>query len=167
MVARHTDRDVDVLGHVVFQVDVAVDGLGVIRACHGSPRADVELVTPTTPLDRLAAATQGVDADVLVTGHTHIQFHRRVDGLRIKHSVNPGSIGIPYGVPGPGAYWLRVDGSADDPFDFRRTAYDLDAYLDRMLATDDPRADVVAGYLRTPPTLDEICTMALSTPFSD
>ena len=82
----------------VFQVDIDVAGLGVIRACHGSPRADVEIITPGTPIQRLAAATTGIDADVLLTGHSHLQFHRRVVGLRIGHSVNPGSVGIPYGV---------------------------------------------------------------------
>jgi putative phosphoesterase len=167
MVARHSARDVAELSRVVFQVDVDVAGLGVIRACHGSPRADVEIITPGTPLERLAAAIAGIDADVLLTGHSHLQFHRRVDGMRIRHSVNPGSVGIPYGVAAPGAYWLRVDGSRADPFDFRHTKYDLDAYLARMLATDDPRADAVANYLREPPTRDEMISHGESLMFSD
>jgi putative phosphoesterase len=167
MVARHSARDVAELSRVVFQVDVDVAGLGVIRACHGSPRADIEIVTPGTPLERLAAATEGIDADVLLTGHCHLQFHRPVDGLRIRHSVNPGSVGIPYGVDEPGAYWLRVDGSRADPFDFRRTAYDVETYLGRMLDTDDPRADVIAEYLRKPPTRDEMIAHSESLVFSD
>jgi len=167
MVARHSARDVAELKRVVFQVDVDVAGLGVIRACHGSPRADIEIITPGTPLERLAAATDGIDADVLLTGHTHLQFHRPVDGLRIRHSVNPGSVGIPYGVTAPGAYWLRVDGSRSDPFDFRRTSYDVEAYLARMLATDDPRAEAVANYLREPPTRDEMIEHGESLMFSD
>jgi putative phosphoesterase len=167
MVARHSARDVAALSRVVFQVDIDVAGLGVIRACHGSPRADVEIITPGTPRKRLAAATAGIDADVLLTGHSHLQFHRRVNGLRIRHSVNPGSVGIPYGVAAPGAYWLRVDGSLADPFDFRHTKYELDAYLARILATDDPRADVVANYLREPPTRDYMISHSESLMFSD
>jgi putative phosphoesterase len=167
MVARHSERDVVELSHVVFQVDIDVAGLGVIRACHGSPRADVEIITPGTPLERLAAAIAGIDADVLLTGHSHLQFHRRVDGLRIRHSVNPGSVGIPYGVAVPGAYWLSVDGSQADPFEFRHTEYDLDAYLARMLATDDPRANAVADYLREPPTRDYMVSHGESLMFSD
>jgi putative phosphoesterase len=167
MVARHSARDVAELSRVVFQVDIDVAGLGVIRACHGSPRADIEIITPGTPLERLAAAIAGVDADVLLTGHSHLQFHRRVEGLRIRHSVNPGSVGIPYGVAAPGAYWLRVDGSRPDPFDFRHSTYDLSAYLARMVATDDPRADVVATYLREPPTRDDMISHGEALMFSD
>lgn len=167
MVARHSNRDVAELSRVVFQVDIDVAGLGVIRACHGSPRADIEIITPGTPIERLAAATDGIDAEVLLTGHSHLQFHRRVAGLRIQHSVNPGSVGIPYGVTAPGAYWLRIDGSRPDPFDFRRTSYDVETYLARMLATDDPRADAVANYLREPPTRDEMIEHGESLVFSD
>jgi putative phosphoesterase len=167
MIARHSPRDVDVLSGVVFQVEVDIADVGVVRACHGSPRADIELITPGTPLDRLAAATADVDADVLLTGHVHVQFHRPVDGLRIRHSMNPGSVGIPYAVDRPGAYWLRIDGTRPDPFEFRRTDYDLDGYMDRMLATDDPRADVIADYLRKPPTRDEMVAHAEQLVFSD
>jgi putative phosphoesterase len=167
MLAAHRPSDVDLLRSVVFQADIAVAGLGVIRSCHGSPRADIELITPGTPTERLAEATAGIDADTLLTGHTHLQFHRRVDGLRISASVNPGSVGIPYGVSGPGACWLRVDPSREEPFDFRRTGYDLDAYIDEMVGTDDPVAEVIAGMLREPPTRADIVDDAERRIFSD
>src|SRR5690242_6380718 len=64
MVARHRPADVALLREVVFQVDVEIAGLGTIRCCHGSPRADFECVTPGTSMDRLAEATAGVEADV-------------------------------------------------------------------------------------------------------
>lgn len=157
MVARHRPTDLDLLREVVFQVDVAVAGLGTIRCCHGSPRADVECVTPGTPMHRLAEATAGVDADVLLTGHTHIQFRREVEGLpRIRRSVNPGSVGIPYAVDSPGARWLRVDASRAEPFEFRTTTYNIDAYIDGIRATDDPGRERVTDLLRHPPSLAEI-----------
>jgi putative phosphoesterase len=164
MPQRHGPREIATLRQVVFQVDVDVAGFGVIRACHGSPRADIELITPQTPLDRLAAATDGVEADVLLTGHTHLQFDRPVDGLRIKRSVNPGSVGLPYGEPAAAACWLRVDG---DGLHFRRSEYDVESWIDRMRATDDPRADVIAELLREPPSVHEITAHAESVAFSD
>lgn len=167
MVAHHTARDIEVLRGVVFQVDVDIAGFGVVRACHGSPRADVEIVTPATPLGRLAAATADVDADVLLTGHTHLQFHRHLDGMRVRHSVNPGSVGIPYGGSAPGAYWLRIDPTRADPLDFRCTGYDVEAYLAEMLATDDPGAERVAGLLRAPLTHDELIAYSEALTFSD
>lgn len=157
MVARHRPTDVALLREVVFQVDVRIAGLGTIRCCHGSPRADFECVTPGTTIERLAEATAGVDADVLLTGHTHIQFRRAVDGLpRIRRSVNPGSVGLPYAVDTPGARWLRVDPSRAEPFEFRTTTYDIDAYIDGIRATDDPGRERVTGLLRHPPSLAEI-----------
>jgi putative phosphoesterase len=156
MLAAHRPDDVDLLRTVVFQADIAVAGLGVIRCCHGSPRADIELITPRTPVERLAEATAGIDADVLLTGHTHLQFRRHVAGLRIRQSINPGSVGIPYGVSEPGACWLRVDPSHDEPFDFRRTGYDCDRYIDDMLRTDDPVAELIATMVRQPPTVEDI-----------
>jgi putative phosphoesterase len=165
MPAAHSPAAVEELRRAVFQVDVAIAGVGVVRACHGSPRADIETVTPATPLDRLAEATAGVDADILLTGHTHLQFHREVEGLRIRHSVNPGSVGIPYGVPRPGAYWLRM--SEINPFDFRCTPYDLDAYLDRVESTDDPGRGRMAGYLRTPVPFEAIVADAEERVFAD
>lgn len=157
MAAAHRPADVEMLRTVVFQADIEIAGVGVIRACHGSPRADIETVTAATPIERLAEATAGVDADILLTGHTHLQFDRYVAGLpRIRRSVNPGSTGIPYGTAVPGAYWLRVDPAGPRPFDLRVTGYDLDAYIEAMLGTDDPVRDTIAELLRHPPTAAEI-----------
>lgn len=168
MVAAHRPADVDLLRTVVFQADIEVAGVGVIRACHGSPRADIETITSGTSLERLGEATAGVDADVLLTGHTHLQFDRPVPELpRIRRSVNPGSVGIPYGGTLPGAYWLRVDPDHDRPFDLRVTGYDLDAYIDEMLGTDDPVRETIAELLRHPPTAAEIIEDSEQRIFAD
>jgi len=168
MLAAHRASDIDLLRAVAFQVDIEVAGVGVIRACHGSPRADIETITPGTPIERLAEATEGVEADVLLTGHTHLQFNREVTGLpRIRRSVNPGSAGIPYGGAVPGAYWLRVDCGPGDPFDFRITEYDVDGYVDAMLRTDDPVRETIAGILRKPPTEAEIVADSEQRVFAD
>ena len=157
MLAAHRATDVDLLRTVVFQIDIELPGLGVVRACHGSPRADIETITSGTSIERLAEATAGVAADVLLTGHTHLQFDRPVDGLEsIRRSVNPGSAGIPYGVEKPGAYWVRVDQERAHPFDFRVTGYDLNGYIEAMLNTDDPVRETIAELLRRPPTAEEI-----------
>jgi putative phosphoesterase len=166
MVAQHRASDIARLRQVLFQVDVDLAGLGVVRVCHGSPRADIEAITPRTPMWRLAAATADVDADVLVTGHTHIQFDRTVDGLpRLCRSVNPGSVGLPYHATIPGAYWART--GACGALDFKITGYDLDAHIDGVLATDDPAKLVTEKILRVPPTLDEIVDDVETRMFAD
>jgi putative phosphoesterase len=168
MVANHRPEDVEWLRGVRFQVDVDVAAVGRLRICHGSPRADIEVLTPETPMDRLVAACAGVDADVLVTGHTHLQFERRVAGAeRVRRHLNPGSVGLPYAVEAPGARWVRVDGGAAEPFRFMVTPYDLDAHLAAVALTDDPRREVIAGLLRNPPALAETIEYGEARVFSD
>lgn len=80
---------------------------------HASPRNDLDIFTELTPEDRIAFLFADVDADVVVCGHTHMQFDRVVAGKRV---VNSGSVGMPY-EDEPGAYWLL-------DLEQRRTPYD-------------------------------------------
>jgi putative phosphoesterase len=81
--------------------------------CHATPRNDLDVFTAETPEERLVEIFAGVDADVVVCGHTHMQFDRTIGGTRV---INAGSVGIPY-EDEPGAYWLL-------DLEHRRTAYD-------------------------------------------
>ena len=99
--------------------------IGRVLFCHASPRNDTDIFTIDTPDDRVRFLMNGVDADLVVCGHTHMQFDRTVDGLRI---VNPGSVGMPYG--NPGAYWAMLDSGVE----MRRTDYDREAAAERIRA---------------------------------
>ena len=68
---------------------------------HATPRNDVDIFTVDTPEERIAFLFEDVDADVVVCGHTHMQFDRRIAGRRV---VNSGSVGRPI-EDEPGAYW--------------------------------------------------------------
>ena len=83
---------------------VAVDGLGDVLFCHATPRSDEELLTRISPDERWLAALEGVTAEIVVCGHTHVQFDRRIGDRRV---VNAGSVGMPYEAE-PGAYWLQL-----------------------------------------------------------
>ena len=62
------------------------------------------------------------DPDVIVFGHTHLQF-RRPSG---RHTlVNPGSVGLPFDGDRRAAYALWHGGG---DFELRRVDYDSDAY---------------------------------------
>lgn len=69
--------------------------------CHATPRNDTDIFTELTPEERIAFLFEDVDADVVVCGHTHMQFERTVAGKRV---INSGSIGKPFEEK-PGAYW--------------------------------------------------------------
>jgi predicted phosphodiesterase len=94
--------------------------------CHGSPRSDEEIITALTPEARLAPMLADVADPVVVCGHTHHQFDRRVLGRRL---VNAGSVGMPY-EDEAAAYWLLLD---PDP-QLRRTDYDIAQAVERMRA---------------------------------
>jgi predicted phosphodiesterase len=101
------------------QLEVDVEGVGRVLFCHGSPRSDEEMILRTTPDEWLREMLEGVDADVVVCGHTHMQFDRTVDGIRV---VNAGSVGLSYGPAD--ACWAVVE---DGGVELRRTAYDREA----------------------------------------
>jgi putative phosphoesterase len=70
--------------------------------CHASPRNDLDIFTSRTPEDQVAFLFEGVAADIVVCGHTHMQFDRTIAG---KRGINAGSVGMP-AEDEPGAYWL-------------------------------------------------------------
>ena len=158
---RHSALSLDFVATIPFSVVVEITGLGAVRCCHGSPRSDTELVTPVTTAERFAELCAGLDEHILVTGHTHMQFDRRVAGRR---SVNPGSIGLPYhdGAPGT-AYWALLGPDVA----LRQTRYDVSAAIDVGPRTGDPGAERITGLLMSPPSPAEFMAETEHLEFSD
>jgi predicted phosphodiesterase len=119
-------------------------GLGSVLFCHATPRNDTEVVTHLIPEPLLKPIFDGV-ADLVVCGHTHVQFDVMVGRTRV---VNAGSVGMPF--EQPGAYWLLLDGAVD----LRRTAYDLEAAAGDVRRTAFPHAEEFASvYILRPPDM--------------
>ena len=110
--------------------------LGPVLFCHATPRNENEIFTRETSEGRLRPMFAGVDAGVVICGHTHMQFDREIAGVRI---VNAGSVGMPFGAPG--AYWLLLD----DDIQLRRTQYDLETAAARIRASSYPQAEQFAA----------------------
>jgi predicted phosphodiesterase len=129
--AQLEDRHREYIAGLAETVELDIEGLGRVLFCHGSPRSDEEMILRTTPDEWVREMLAGVEAVVVVCGHTHMQFDRVVDGVRV---VNAGSVGLPYGAPG--AHWLALGPDVEH----RRTPYDSDAFADRVAASDWPKA---------------------------
>jgi putative phosphoesterase len=159
--ARHSASSLEFVAAIPFSVVIEITGLGPVRFCHGSPRSDTELVTPATPAERFAQLCAGVDEQVLVTGHTHLQFDRRVAGRR---SVNPGSVGLPYhdGEPGT-AYWALLGPGVS----LRQTSYDVAGAVAAGADAGDPAADKITALLMSPPSPAQIMAETEHLEFSD
>ena len=114
-----------------------------ILFCHATPRADDEMVTRASTAERYAEVLAGVDAHLVVAGHTHQQHDREVGAVRF---INAGSVGLPYEGDGA-ARWLWVADGIPEP---RRTDYDAAAAGERMLAAGWPDERSVRAALIEP-----------------
>lgn len=137
----------DFLASFQDRVVLEIDGLGRVLFCHGSPYSEDIIMTKLTPEDDLRRLIAGVGEPVIVCGHTHHQFDRRVDGWRV---LNAGSIGMPYEKQ-PGAYWTLLGPEVS----FRRTAYAVALAVEEGLASGYPDPSY-ERLLLTPPDTDEI-----------
>ena len=117
--AALSDEQVEFLYGLPERIELELSGVGGVLFCHATPQNDLDIVTPLTPEGRLRRILDGVSADVVVAGHTHIQEDRRVGGVRW---VNAGSVGMPY-EDEPGAYWALLGLEVE----LRRTEYDASA----------------------------------------
>ena len=129
-------------------VELEIEGIGRALFCHATPTADEPIYTRITPDEDLAALLGDVDADLVVVGHTHVQFDRSLpNGLRI---VNAGSVGIPFERP-PGAYWALLGPDVE----LRRTEYDVDAAVAAMRSGRAPVGEEYLAELLEPPDAEE------------
>jgi putative phosphoesterase len=134
----------DFLAGLPEQLVIGVDSLLDVLFCHATPRSDEEIITRETPVARLSEILAGVKQNIVVCGHTHMQFDRAINGVRI---VNAGSVGMPYGEAG--AYWLLLGPEVV----LRRTLYDLEQAAERIRASNYPLAqDFADNNVLKPPT---------------
>jgi protein phosphatase len=74
--------------------------------CHATPAEPLFTYCPAEPA-RWTPEIGDLQADIVLTGHTHLPFTMNLDGLRI---VNPGSVGQPkHGAP-EACYGIWEDG---------------------------------------------------------
>ena len=106
-VRGNTDREITTESHLSDEQVAFLHGvqptvqIDRVLFCHATPRNDMDIFTERTRAERIAFLFEDVDADVVVCGHTHMQFERTIAGRRV---LNSGSVGMPF-EERPGAYW--------------------------------------------------------------
>lgn len=97
---------VDLLAGLEHPVTVALDGVGDVLFCHGTPRDDNEVVLVDSRPSWWAEISRDVAETVRIVccGHTHMPFVRLVDRRWV---VNSGSVGMSYGTAG--VPWALLD----------------------------------------------------------
>lgn len=141
----------DFLAQLPEQLTLHIEDLGDVLFCHATPRNDLEIFTPITPQERLNVIFNGVEAQMVVCGHTHIQFDLQSGSIRI---LNAGSVGMPY-ADRPGAYWLLL---GPQGIEFRRTEYDIEKAAQQLRESDYPQAGEFAdeNVLKVPTAIEAI-----------
>ena len=105
------------------------------------------IFTRLTPEGRLLPIFEGLNASVVVCGHTHMQFDRKIGRIRV---LNAGSVGMPFGKPG--AYWLSLGPDVQ----LRHTRYDFTNAAKRIGDTNYPQAqDFATRNVLQPPSEGE------------
>ncbi|UOQ48121.1 metallophosphatase family protein [Gracilibacillus caseinilyticus] len=109
----------------------SIEELGEILFCHATPKSDKEIFTPLTSKDQLINIFSTVEQQLVVCGHTHIQFQKQLGEVCI---LNAGSVGMPFANQ-PGAYWLLLTPKG---YEFRRTIYDIEKATKEIETSKDP-----------------------------
>lgn len=129
------------------ELRLEVEGWPVLL-CHGSPASTTEYLFETRSDAYLQKFVRGgrndAHADIIVFGHTHVPYHRALDGVDF---INTGSVGRPKdGDPRAGYCVLTLDGDSVS-VEQVRLAYDVELACSRLVAAGLP--DYFAEYLRT------------------
>jgi len=126
-------------GHVSGPTVTLIHGNQVLNTVYVHAERSDEFLT------KMGAAIGARAGDVVCFGHTHIAWHRVVDGT---HFVNTGSVGRPKdGDPRAGYVVLDVDGRAEPRVEMVRVAYDVERAARTILESTLPSD--FADYLRT------------------
>jgi predicted phosphodiesterase len=125
-----------------WPLTVELDG---VLYCHATPKSDMRpILTDASPPERFDEALEGVDARLVVAGHTHMQFRR-------DRWVNAGAVGWPY-EDDVAAFWAIVS----EDVEFKRTPFDVERAIADIEASEWPnREEFVAENLRVPPSRRE------------
>jgi putative phosphoesterase len=109
---------------------------------HGSPRRLNEYLYEARPENTLIRMLKPLDIDVMIFGHTHLPYHRVVNGI---HLVNAGSVGRPKDGH-PRASYAVVDTGEPFRVEFRRVKYPVELVANMMEEKGLPKW--LAEYLR-------------------
>lgn len=119
----------DYLGALPLTASRSIAGLRIFST-HASPREHLfrYTLTPEAPEAHLRAEVAGVEADIILLGHTHFPMIRRIGSQTV---VNPGSVGQPRDGDPRASYAVIEDGRVElrrAAYDVERTARDLRAF---------------------------------------
>jgi len=109
-----------------------------ILLTHGSPASNEEHLAPDTPEKRLRKLAQIAKSNLIICGHSHRPFARRVDDTWF---INPGSVGRPDdGDPRASYAILKIASQKEIEVEHYRLEYDVERIVAAIREHDLPEA---------------------------
>ncbi len=116
-----TDENKSFLRNLLGNTHYTWNGFRVLHV-HGSPRRINEYLYENRPEKNLLRILEPLNIDLLICGHTHLPYHRIVQGI---HIVNTGSVGKPKDSD-PRACYVLLEIEKSLRVRFKRVPYDID-----------------------------------------
>lgn len=139
------------LAGLPFRIDLLPRGGHIsgprVVLVHGTPTLNTLYWTEDRPDDfslKMANHAGAKAGDLIAFGHTHIPWHRELDGI---HFVNTGSVGRPKDGDWRACYVVLDIGEGPVKVEFVRVEYDLERAMAGIRASELP--DEFAEYLRS------------------
>ncbi|MFQ6102509.1 MAG: metallophosphoesterase family protein [Anaerolineae bacterium] len=155
-VERLSYADYEFLRDLPTWLEMEVPGYGRVVAVHATPSPlqgegrgggidDETNLYPDTPDEQVLPHLAGLDARLLLYGHTHCPVDRTVDGVRL---VNGGSVGLPLdGDPRLAYAFLDFEGG-ECSVAIRRVDYDRETVIAELERAAHPAVAWVSGILQ-------------------
>jgi len=115
-----------------------------VRVVHGNPASAFIGMMPSSSDAELAAMLEGVEANTVIGGHSHLSIDRQVGRW---HVVNPGTVGNPIDGDLRASYMLMEGDEQGWRATRRQVTYDVQRVLDEFERTDFVEQCGVVGHL--------------------
>lgn len=134
-VERLSYDDYEFLCDLPLRLEMHVPGYGQVIGVHAAPGDDEAVLLPDAPDEELRPYLAGLEARMVLYGHTHRPVDRTVDGVRV---VNDGSAGLPLDGDTRPAYALLDFTGEGCRVTIHRVDYDRQAVIDELERVDHP-----------------------------
>jgi putative phosphoesterase len=136
-----TERNREFLRSLPFSIRVEfkskTDSVGLLLV-HGSPSSNNDYIFPDALDDELAALFKQTNAHIIVSGHTHKPFYKKLsikegNETVIKHVINAGSAGKPKHGNNKACYTIiNLESKGVKEVQFHYVSYDVEKVIDHI-----------------------------------
>ena len=139
-----------ILKKMPVQRELTLEGHRILMT-HGSPASINEHLLPNTPTARLEELKAMTKAKVILCGHSHQAFLRRVDDVQF---INPGTVGRPDDGDPRASYAVLEFSDGQVKVEFHRVPYDIASAVQSMHQTGLP--EIFAQVIRQGLNYDDV-----------